>query len=63
MSNLVPAPVNTVQYGDRVFMDSKVWAVKSVEGPDNHGVYDFCLQDDAGTPRVAMAADVVTLIL
>lgn len=59
---LVPTEVTAIQAGDQIVVESKVWTVKCLEGPDRIGTYDLFLQDDHGAPKVAVANGFVTMV-
>ena len=59
---LVPTEIARVQAGDQILVESKVWTIKSLEGPDRIGTYDLYLQDDQGAPKVAIANGSVTMV-
>ena len=59
---LVPTNVTAIQAGDQIVVESKVWTVKCLEGPDRIGTYDLFLQDDHGAPKFAVANGFVTMV-
>lgn len=60
--SLIPTEVSKVQAGDQIIMDSKVWTIKSFDGPDRIGTYDLYLLDDHGQSKLAIANGVVTMV-
>jgi hypothetical protein len=60
--SLVPTEIDRVQAGDQIVVDSKVWTIKALEGPDRIGTYDLFLQDDHGAPKIAVANGFVTMV-
>lgn len=58
----VPTEVARIQAGDQIVVEAKVWTIKALEGPDRIGTYDLFLQDDHGTPKIAVANGFVTMV-
>jgi len=59
---LIPTEISQVQAGDQIIVESQVWTIKGFDGPDRIGTYDLYLQDDHGTPKLAIANGVVTMV-
>lgn len=59
---LVSTEISHVQAGDQILVKAKVWTVKSLEGPDRIGTYDLYLQDEQGSPSLAIANGFVTMV-
>ena len=60
--SLVPTEISLVQPGDQIVVAAQEWHIKSFDGPDRIGTYDLYLQDDHGTPKLAIANGVVTMV-
>lgn len=59
---LIPTDVAQIQAGDQIVVESKVWTIKGLEGPDRIGTYDLFLQNDHGEPKYAVANGFVTMV-
>jgi hypothetical protein len=60
--SLIATEISQVQAGDQIIVESRVWTIKGFDGPDRIGTYDLYLQDDHGTPKLAIANGLVTIV-
>jgi hypothetical protein len=58
----IPTEISHVQAGDQILVQSKVWTIKCLEGPDRIGTYDLYLQDERGSGGFAIANEFVTIV-
>jgi len=60
--SLLLTDISKIQAGDRILVDSKIWTIKCIDGPDRIGTYDLFLQDDNGVPALSVINGYVTMV-
>ena len=58
----IPTEISQIQAGDQILVQSKIWTIKCLEGPDRIGTYDLYLQDEQGSGGFAIANEFVTMV-
>ena len=52
-----------LQFGDHVLINKHEYTVTNVIGPDRIGTYDVGLVDNAGSPKIELITEPVTIIV